>query len=90
VTPHGRYALAAPARPVEKRLDWLAAIDDWITGRWTHCMACGGHPQQLWRGLWDCADGSAIAYSICVPRRRQPGAEAEVGRRLEARYARQP
>src|SRR5262245_20371447 len=49
------------------RHDWLVPVDDGLTGRLQWCVLCGRTFDKHWWGIWQCADGHAVAYSECMP-----------------------
>jgi len=70
-------------------VDWLAATDDLLTQRLTHCMDYGDRsPSTTWVGVWDLACGLAVPFMVCARCKRCEGGEVVLREKLEARYAR--
>ena len=84
----GLVVLAAP-QPRGAR-DWLAAWDDLLCLRLTHCTRCGQPCPDTGSVLVETfPQGLSVAIRLCLRCPRQPGAVVEAVARLRARYQRE-
>jgi hypothetical protein len=69
-------------------LEWVAALDDLLTQRLSHCTLCGQETgARVSVGIQDLPRQRCVAYSVCpMCCQRRPTWQADLVALLEARY----
>jgi hypothetical protein len=62
--------------PMTRRIDWLVAMDDLLTRRFTNCVFCS-RPAE-WAELRSTTSGYARTLAVCIRCKRSEGAEARL------------